>query len=99
MDKARSRITGDFIKKITKISDNLIEQAILPNKIEGEISYLNSENTSGFVKDDNNQEYYIKRDDIIVDDRSNMFRIGKRIRFVPIKLDSTLVLAKEIEIL
>lgn len=99
MDKSRSRVTGDFIKKITKISDNLIEQAILPNKIEGEIVYLNKENISGFVKDDNAQEYFINRDEVIIDDRSNMFRIGKRIRFIPIKLDSNLVIAKEIEIL
>lgn len=99
LDKSRSRVTGDFIKKITKISDNLIEQAILPNKIEGEIVYLNKENISGFVKDDNAQEYFINHDEVIIDDRSNMFRIGKRIRFIPVKLDSNLVMAKEIEIL
>ena len=99
LDKSRSRVTGDFIKKITKISENLIEQAILPNKIEGEIVYLNKENISGFVKDDNAQEYFINRDEVIIDDRSNMFRIGKRIRFIPVKLDSNLIMAKEIEIL
>lgn len=99
LDKSRSRITGEFINKITKISNNLIEQAILPNKIEGEIVYLNKENINGFVKDDSGQEYFINHVEVIIDDKKNLFRIGKRIRFIPVKLDSNLIIAKEIEIL
>lgn len=99
LDKTRSRVTGEFIKKITKISNNLIEQAILPNKIEGKIVYLDKENINGFVKDDNGQEYFINHDEVIVDDRGNAFRIGKRIRFIPVKLDNNLIMSKEIEIL
>jgi hypothetical protein len=48
--RSRSRDEGDWITTITKITDELLVQANLPGKIDGTISYLNSDRNAGFIR-------------------------------------------------
>ena len=98
LDKTRSRVTGERIKKVTKITDSLIEQAVLPGKIEGQIIYINKDGTSGVVKSDDDSEYVMTSDFVIKDDRNKKLTSGKKIRFIPVKV-ADLDCAIEIELL
>lgn len=98
LDKSRNRKTGQFIKKVTNISETLVVQSILPGKIEGEIVFLNDNRDIGFVKSDEGSECFISRNSVISDDTAKKFTVGKRIRYIPYTLNDTLM-AAEIEIL
>ncbi|WMJ23362.1 hypothetical protein RBG61_01485 [Paludicola sp. MB14-C6] len=94
IDKTRSRKTGERIKKVTKITNELIEQAVISGKIEGVITYLNTERTLGFVTA-NNIEYFFTKDSIVCCDKTQKLANGKTLRFIPINDQ----FAKEIEVL
>lgn len=98
LDKSRARKTGDRIRKVTKITDELIEQAVIPGKIEGKIAYLNSERTSGFINAENGKEYFISKEWIIEDDRNKSLKVGATIRFIPVRYTDT-DYARELEVL
>ena len=69
VDKTRSRRYGEPIQRIAKLSDELLFQSRIRGKIEGEISYLNPEKTSGFIKGKDSLEYYFSESYIVNDDR------------------------------
>lgn len=85
IDKTRSRRTGEWIQRVTTLSDELIEHLNFPGKIEGEISWIKDD--KGFVKDDNGNEYFWRSSDIIESDRSKRLIHGKRVRFFPLQWD------------
>lgn len=96
IDRDRSLETGVWITRVTQLSQEVLEQAELPGKIEGEIQFLRGK--SGFVKSDDGSEYFFLESNIIETDRNKpMFR-GKRLRFYPSKFDDT-NMAINIEIL
>jgi len=96
IDRLRSRENGDWMQRITTLSDELLEQASYPGKIEGEINWIKDD--SGFITDNDGNEYYWRESFIIEHDRRKRITHGKRVRFFPIKFSDS-NMATEIEIL
>ncbi len=96
IDKLRSRKNGEWIQRITTLSDELLEHASYPGKIEGEINWIRDEN--GFLTGDDGKEYYWQKSFVIEHDKRKRVRHGRRVRFFPIKLGDSYI-ATEIEIL
>ncbi|MDW2798776.1 hypothetical protein RZO55_14450 [Clostridium boliviensis] len=98
LDKLRSNKNGNLIKKVTRITDTLIQQAVIPGKIEGEVTFINSKKDYYFVNGDDGTEYTFSNTNIIEDDKKKKILVSKRVRFIPHSLGE-LLLAEEVEIL
>lgn len=98
LDKNRRRETGEIIKKITKITDTLIEQAVIPGKIEGIITFVSSEKNSAYLTAENGRDYFFMKNDVIEDDRCKTLMASKPVRFVPVERNNHLF-AEAVEIL
>jgi hypothetical protein len=85
IDKARSRQTGVWITRVAQISEQLIEHAKIPGKVEGVLEFVKDDR--GFVKGDDSQDYFVSRDNIIESDRTKPLIEGKRIRYYPVRYD------------
>ncbi len=96
IDKSRSRSTGDWIGRVTQISEEIIAHAQVPGKVEGQVEFLRGEH--GFVKTDDGQEYYISSREIIDADKNKVLIQGKRVRFYPVNYEGT-PLAYAVELL
>ena len=96
--RSRSIEEGEWITTITKITDELLIQSNLPGKIDGSISYLNSERTAGFISDGTRDDYFFTPDFIIATDKKTPITNGRKVRFIPIKSDNSMI-AREIELL
>lgn len=82
----RSVSGGKWINRVAQINQQIIDQAVLPGKIEGCFDYIQSERRIGFIKSDNGEEYYFSDGQIIESDRGKPIMIGKRVRFFPSNL-------------
>lgn len=98
VDKTRSEKTGEHIGKITKITDELIEQAGIPGKILGKLIYVNEEYTNGFAIIDDKSEFFITINDVILSDQTKKLVVGAKVRFIPVKYNES-NFAKEVELL
>lgn len=87
IDKSRSRETGTWITRIAQISEELIEHAKIPGKIEGVLEFVKGDR--GFVKSDDGQDYFVARHNFIEADREKPLIEGKRIRYYPIRYDGS----------
>ncbi|MGN0455021.1 MAG: hypothetical protein ACI4G1_07615 [Ruminococcus sp.] len=96
--RSRSIEEGEWITTITTITDELLIQANLPGKIDGRISYLNSERTVGFISDGTRDDYFFTPDFVIATDKKVTITNGRKVRFIPAKIDNTMA-AREIELL
>lgn len=96
IDKTRSRNRGEWIKKVTQVSERLIELANLPGKIEGKVTFVTD--TGGFLKSDDGNEYYFNKSNIIPEDKNKPIIYGKRLRFYPIRYEDS-IFARDIEVL
>lgn len=96
--RSRSRDDGDWITTVTRITDELIIQANLPGKIDGTISYLNTEKTAGFISDGTRDDIFFTTGFIIESDRGIHLTSGRKVRFFPVPLDKSMS-AREIELL
>lgn len=99
IDKTRSNLSGEPIKRVAQLSDELLIQSDIRGKLEGKIVYLGQGNRSGFVEDTNGTTYFISMDTVIASDRKKQFCIGDRVRFIPMKLDAGSEMAAAVEIL
>lgn len=81
IDKDRSRVSGEWSNRVVQISEEIIAQASLPGKIEGDIEWLHED--TGFAKGEDSKQYFISRNNVIADDNKKQFIVGKRIRFSP----------------
>jgi hypothetical protein len=95
IDKCRSFATGDWITRVTNISQEILVQTEIPGKIEGEVTWLHDDN--GFIKGEET-DYFFSRNFIIPEDRTKKIWVGKRLRFYPSLFGETKV-AYEIEIM
>lgn len=95
IDRQRSRQYGTWIQRVTTLSDELLEHASSPGKIEGEVTFV--KNHKGFITGEDNKEYYCSYDFVIEVDRGKKFIHGKRVRFYPLSIGDSL-LATDIEI-
>jgi len=89
IDKQRSRISGQWINKITTINDNVIEHSKITGKIEGTVDYV-GDNSSGFIIGDDKQKYFFSKDMIIDNDKNRKIHIGTKTRFLPYKHNDSL---------
>ena len=96
IDKERSRKTGRWIPRIIKISKDLIEQAGLQGKIDGNIEYVHK--GIGITKGDDGKDYFLTNDHVIESDKNKHFVAGKRVRFYPAVIQGAAV-ALNVEIL
>lgn len=98
LDKSRSRITGEVIKKVTKITDTLIQQAVIPGKIEGTITYVSDKRDCAYVTTNEDRQYFFMLRNIIEDDRGKALMLSKQVKFVPVESGEH-SFAEEVEIL
>jgi len=96
IDKDRSLKSGVWITRVTQLNQEIIEQAELPGKIEGEIEFFRE--GSGFIKSDDGEQYFFMKNYIIEADQNKALYLKKRLRFYPSKLEDT-NLAINIEVL
>ena len=99
IDKSRSSVLGEPIKRVAQLSDEILIQSELRGKIEGRITYLDKESLNGFVEGSDNQSYFITTDAVIASGKKVRFHVGDRVRFIPSKLNNTTLTAREVEIL
>ncbi len=98
IDKSRSRNTGEPIKRIAQLNDELLHQASIIGKIEGTIYYLGTDKTAGFINGTDGEEYFFQKTNIIKADKNKDLHIDSSVLFIPSKRNEILV-AFEIEIL
>ncbi|KAB0663579.1 hypothetical protein F6V25_16390 [Oryzomonas japonica] len=89
---------GRWINRVAQINQQIIDQAILPGKIDGYFDYIQTDKRVGFIKCDSSEEYYFNDGQIIESDRNKPIMIGKRVRFFPSNVGDT-KFATSIEVL
>lgn len=99
IDKTRSNIHGEPIKRVAQLSDELLVQSNIRGKLEGKIVFLSEGNRIGFVETPDGSTYFITMDSVVSSDRKKQFSIGERVRFIPVKLNSDSEMAASVEIL
>jgi len=99
IEKNRTLITGEWITRISSINQELITQAEIPDKLEGQISYTTADNNKGFIKCENDSaDFFFTTDYIIDSDRQKHIFSGKKVKFCPTLLGDS-KMATQIEIL
>ncbi|EPX0447209.1 hypothetical protein ACWU4S_004178 [Yersinia enterocolitica] len=83
INKERSGNSARWIARVASINQELITQAGLPGKIEGNVTYYNSDKGNGFITSDSNEQFFFQKTDIINTDKNKSIQIGKRLRFYP----------------
>jgi hypothetical protein len=96
INKDRSLSTGRWAPRVAQVSEEIIQQASITNKIEGAIDYFSS--TGGFIVGDNNDSYFFQLSFVIQEDQKKPIIQGRRVRFIPYKFGET-NMAQAIEIL
>lgn len=98
IEKGRSLLGGDWITRITSISEDVIEQAKMPGKIEGTIEFVTSDGNASFIQGDDGKQYFASERYIIESDQKTGLVRGRRARFYPTMLDNSPI-ATSLEIL
>lgn len=96
IDKARSYKEGQWITRVTNITNDIIAQTENVNKLEGSVTYFTK--NSGYVKDESGIEYFFTTEYIIQSDKGKSIYVNKRVRFNPMPLGETLF-AVDIEVI
>ncbi len=86
IDRQRSRKNGEWIARTTSISEEIMENAEMPGKLEGRIEYL--KDGIGFIQCGDNLSYFFSRDSLIEGDRSKYIHVGSNTRFYPARLEN-----------
>lgn len=98
INKDRTLKNGKWINRVATISEELIQQAALPGKIEGIVSYVSED--VGFINSDNGTEAFFQSKNIIKSDTSKSIKVGMRVKFYPVTYeDGTNAHAHHIEVL
>lgn len=85
--RERSLLNGKWIARVAQVNQELLEQAAMPGKIEGEIDFLS--NNVGFIKGDNTKRFLYQESQIIEADKGKKITLGKKVRFYPTNLGET----------
>lgn len=95
IDKTRSRQTGTWITRVAQISEQVIEHAKIPGKVEGALQFVKGD--FAFVVGEDGQDYYVAKENVIEADREKALIEGKRIRYYPVRYEGAkIALAVEI---
>lgn len=102
--KERSGDLGRWSSRKAIISQGMIEQASLPGKIEGKVSWYDEEGERGFITVDDSQgkegnKYFFQLKNVIEEDKGKIVHVGKMLRFYPSELDEGSLVAYMIEVL
>lgn len=98
INKDRTLKDGIWIERVAQINSDLIEQASLPGKIEGKISFIHSDRSIGFITCDGSVKYYYSIDSLVESDKKKVLRLDARVRFYPGDVGDSKV-ATQIELL
>lgn len=98
INKDRTLKDGIWIGRVAQVSSDLIEQASLPGKIEGKISFIHSDREIGFLSCDNNVKYFYSIESLVESDKKKTLRLDTRVRFYPANTGDSKI-ATQIEIL
>lgn len=85
--RSRSIDIGRWLSRVAKIDQEIIDHAALPGKIEGCIDYVSAKGNSGFIKSDNDDQFFFMSRDIIESDKGKTIMIGKKVRFYPTNIE------------
>lgn len=100
IDKSRSFKTGEPIKRISRLNDELISQANIPGKISGRVTFLgDSDNIAGFITGLDDKQYFFNRSNIIKSDKQKNIHINCDVRFIPTNFPGVGLIACEIELI
>lgn len=81
INRDRSLKEGIWITRVAQISEELIEQATIPGKLDGSISFLGD--GVGFIECPQGERYFFRFDDIIDSDKDKRISISRSVRFYP----------------
>jgi len=98
IEHSRCRAKGRWLTRSATINEELIENAAIPGKLEGRISYIVIGKDYGYLVCDSDIEYFFNGRYIIDTDKGKALIIGKKVRFYPTSLDD-LKMATQIEVL
>ncbi len=102
IDRTRSIESGEPIRRVAQLSDELLMQSALPGKTDGVVGYINPEKDGGFISAESGESYFFSKDFIIKDDLKKNIYVGCKVRFLPSEIQAgqkPIVSATEIEIL
>lgn len=83
IEKSRSISKGVWITRVANISEDVIQHAKMPGKLEGTISYLSKDGDVGFIQTEDKVDYFFRQTDLATFDRDKNLRVGLRVRFFP----------------
>lgn len=96
IDRDRTLKSGVWIERVTQLNQEIIDQAELPGKLDGQIEYVKDD--AGFVRGDDGGQYFFMRSYILDTDKDKSLFVGKRVRFFSIKINDT-NMATNVEVL
>ncbi len=99
IDKSRSRSLGEPIKRTAQLSDELLIQSDIVGKIDGFVRFVLPDKTGGMVEGTDKKIYLFTNEYIIKSDQSKHFRVGTQLRFLPMAINESTLVASEVEIL
>ncbi len=99
IDETRSRRSGEWITRVTRVSEELLQHATMFAKIEGVISFISRKGSGAFISGDDGDEYYLDSAEIIGSDRAQQIVLGRRVKFYPVKGTSSNPEAALVELL
>jgi hypothetical protein len=84
INRDRSMESGRWLARVASISQELIDHAGLPGKIEGKVDYISGD--SGFITSEAGEQFFFRRSDVLSSDRRNVIMVGRQMRFYPTNL-------------
>ncbi|MFN8371002.1 MAG: hypothetical protein U0T83_10320 [Bacteriovoracaceae bacterium] len=98
IDKARSFLTGQWISRVQKLSDEIIQHANIESKISGIIDYVRDDDAF-IVSETQSGIFFLSRSNLIPGDNRKLIAEGKNVRFYPALLPSGVQIALAVEML
>ena len=84
IDRNRSLVTGEWITRTANINQELLSQAEIPDKLDGNITFTTADNSRGFIRcTDETVDYFFNAEYIIDSDKGKQIFVGKSVRFCP----------------
>ena len=96
INRDRSLSNGRWAPRVAQVSDEIIQQASITNKIDGVIDYYGG--SGGFIVGDNHENFFFQTSFVIQEDQKKPIVRGRRVRFITYKMGET-NMAQAIEIL
>lgn len=87
INKRRTLFDGKWSPRVAKISEDVVQHAAITSKIEGTVDFITGD--KGFIKGDDQQQYFFTKDNIIEEDLNKPLMQGRRVRFIPCKVGDT----------